>query len=95
MVIVLPDEMVRRMEPVAAARGESIETLALEVLNASPLLTEPSEAVIAPRRRRLALAGIASSGGPGISAKIDELLADGFGRDGSVFVDTWSARRDR
>ena len=81
MVIELPDEMVRRLAPVAAARGETIEAAALEALDVSPLLIEPVVSVEVPRRRRLALAGIASSGGQGISPRIDQLLVDGFGRD--------------
>jgi hypothetical protein len=82
MVITLPDEMVRRLESVAAARGETIEELALEALDVSPLLTDPTPVEGQARpRRRLALAGIGSSGGPGISDRIDELLAEGFGRD--------------
>jgi hypothetical protein len=80
MVIELPDEMVRRLEPVAAARGETIEAAALEALDVSPLLIEPVVSVEVPRRRRLAFVGIGSSHG-GISPRIDELLADGFGRD--------------
>jgi hypothetical protein len=43
IVITLPDEMVRRIGAVAAARGETIEALALEALDASPLLADDGE----------------------------------------------------
>lgn len=81
MVIKLPDELARRIEAVAAARGENAEDVALEALGSSPMLAPESSAGAQPVRRRLALAGIGSTGGPGISTRIDELLADGFGRD--------------
>jgi hypothetical protein len=81
MVITLPDEMVRRIEAVAAARGETIEALALEALDVSPLLdATPQDGVERPRRRRLSFVGIGASDG-GTSHRIDELLADGFGQD--------------
>ena len=76
---------------VAAARSasfsmtllESIEAMALEALDVSPLLADIpvlSGPVEPPRRRRLAFVGIGASG-TGTSHRIDELLADGFGRD--------------
>ena len=62
MVIELPDEMVRRLEPVAVARGETIEEAALEALDVSPLLIEPVASVEVPHRRRLPFIGSGSSG---------------------------------
>lgn len=74
----VPDELVRRLEADAAARGISVEELAVELL--SEHTTTPAEPQPATQRRRLALAGIGASG-TGISHRIDELLADGFGRE--------------
>ena len=81
MVIKLPDELARRIEAAAAARGENAEDLALAALGSSPMLDARSAVAPEPARRRLALAGIKSTGGPGLSARVDEHLADGFGRD--------------
>lgn len=74
----VPDELVRRLGAVAKVRGISVEEFAVELLSehtASPVQSQPPT-----QRRRLALAGIGASGA-GISHRIDELLADGFGRD--------------
>ena len=38
MTITLPDTMARRIEAVAAARGETIEHITVEALDASPVL---------------------------------------------------------
>jgi len=72
----MPAELVARLEAVAAARGVSVEEIAVE------LLAEHTTAIseLPSGRRRLALAGIGASR-VGISHRIDELLADGFGRD--------------
>lgn len=72
----IPDDLVARLEAVAAARGISVEKLAVELLAEH---TTPAEPPVSGRRR-LALAGVGASG-QGISHRIDELLADGFGRD--------------
>ena len=93
MVITLPDEAAERVTATAAARGVSAEMIvvelvmdlptitgdqtALEELDPSPLLADNVRPV---RRRRLAFVGIGASTG-GTSHRIDELLADGFGRD--------------
>jgi plasmid stability protein len=66
----MPDELVERLQAAATARGISAEELAIE------LLVEAAT----PKRRHLAFAGIGASR-HGISHRIEELLADGFGRD--------------
>lgn len=75
MIVNVPDDVARRFEAAAAARGISVEELAAEVLAA-----HAPDAGAAPRRRRLSFAAIGASE-RGISHQVDELLADGFGRD--------------
>ena len=41
MTITLPDNMARRIESVAAARGETVQEFTVEALDASPLLADP------------------------------------------------------
>lgn len=75
MTVNVPGEIARRLEAAAAARGVTAEELAAEVL------TENAPDVdAAPRRRKLSFAAIGASH-HGISHRVDELLADGFGRD--------------
>ena len=74
MTVNVPDEVARRLEAAAAARGVTVEELAAEVR------TDHAPQVDAPRRRHLGFVGIGASQ-HGISHSIDELLADGFGRD--------------
>ena len=76
MIVTVPDGVARRLEAAAAARGISVDEIATEVLAAHT--PEPSYPMQA--RRHLALTGIGASG-HGLSHRIDELLADGFGRD--------------
>lgn len=76
LIVTVPDDVARRLEAAAAARGISIDEIATEVLAAHT--PEPSHPMHA--RRQLALAGIGASG-HGLSHRIDEMLADGFGRD--------------
>ncbi len=67
------DEVRRRLEAAAAARGLTVKELAGE------LLAEHVPNIdVVPRRRHLALAGIGASK-YGTASRIDELLADGFG----------------
>ncbi len=75
MTVNVPDEVARRLEAAAAARGVTVEELAAEVLSDYAPAIEA-----APRRRHLGFVGIGASK-QGISHQIDELLADGFGRD--------------
>ena len=75
MTVNLPDDVARRLEAAAAARGVTVEELAAEVLSDNAPAIDP-----APRRRHLGFVGIGAST-HGISHQIDELLADGFGRD--------------
>lgn len=72
--ISVPDELGRKLNAAASSRGLSVDELATEVLEEH--VVDPSPA---PRRRKLAFAAIGSSG-EGITHRIDELLADGFGR---------------
>jgi plasmid stability protein len=75
MTVNVPDEVARRLEAAAAARGVTVEELAAEVL------TDNAPAIEAtPRRRHLGFVAIGASK-HGISHQVDELLADGFGRD--------------
>ncbi|MDJ0770489.1 MAG: hypothetical protein QNJ12_16975 [Ilumatobacter sp.] len=75
MTVNVPDDVARRLEAAAAARGVTVEELAAEVLTQNAPAVEA-----APRRRRLGFVGIGASE-HGISHRVDELLADGFGRD--------------
>jgi plasmid stability protein len=75
MTVNLPQEVARRLETAAAARGITVEELAAEVLSDNAPAIE-----VVPRRRHLGFVGIGASK-QGISHQIDELLADGFGRD--------------
>ena len=43
MTITLPDNMARRIEAVAAARGETIEHVTVEALDASPVLARVAD----------------------------------------------------
>ena len=75
MIVNVPDEVARRLEAAAAARGVTVEELAVEVLAVNtPAVGET------PRRRRLGFVGIGVSEN-GITGRAGELLADGFGRD--------------
>jgi hypothetical protein len=76
--IELPPATLRRLEAEAARRGVGIDVVIAELAEALPA-EDADEAPI--RRRKLAIAGIGSSGGQrGRAADADELLADGFGR---------------
>ncbi len=75
MTVNVPDEVARRFAVAAAARGVTAEELAAEVLaENAPEIDE------VPRRRHLSFGAIGASK-HGISHQVDELLADGFGRD--------------
>lgn len=74
MTVNVPDDVARRLEAAAAARGVTVEELAAEVL--TDHVPDVGEA---PRRRHLSFGGIGASQ-HGISHQVDELLADGFGR---------------
>lgn len=75
MTVNVPEDVARRLEAAAAARGVTVEEIAAEVLT-----EHASDVGDAPRRRHLSFAGIGASK-HGISHQVDELLADGFGRD--------------
>jgi predicted transcriptional regulator len=75
MNVNVSDDVVRRLEAVAHARGVTVEELAAEVLTENALHVDAE-----PRRRHLSFAGIGASK-QGISHQVDELLAGGFGRD--------------
>ena len=75
MTLNVPDDVARRLQSAAAARGVTVEELAAEVLT-----DHVPDIGAAPRRRHLSFAGIGTSR-HGISHQVDELLADGFGRD--------------
>ena len=70
----VPDDVRRRLEAAAAVRVMAVEELAGE------LLAEHAPNIdVVPRRRHLTLAGIGASK-QGIGSRVDELLADWFGR---------------
>lgn len=75
----LPEELARRVEAVAAARGVPAEQVALEAIDAQ---LDTARGVSADAgRRRLAFAGIGASDSTRGGGEADELLAQGFGRD--------------
>lgn len=76
----LPDELARRVEAVAVERGTSIEAAAVDLLDAA-LSESEHEPVPNGASRHLAFAAIGVSGQSRGAANVDELLADGFGRD--------------
>jgi plasmid stability protein len=75
MILNVPDDVGRRLRAAADARGLSVDAFAAEVLG-DALREEPAERP----RRHLSFAKIGASEG-GISHRMDDLLADGFGRD--------------
>ena len=76
----LPDELARRVEAVAVERGTSVEAAAVDLLDAA-LSESEHEPVSNGANRHLAFAAIGASGQSRGAANVDELLADGFGRD--------------
>ncbi len=76
----LPDELARRVEAVAVERGTSVEAAAVDLLDAA-LSESEHEPVSNGVSRHLAFAAIGASGQSRGAANVDELLADGFGRD--------------
>ncbi|HUZ84116.1 MAG TPA: hypothetical protein VMU66_05440 [Gaiellales bacterium] len=79
LVVHLPEELARRVEAAAAARGVPAEQVALEAIDAQ--LDTHLGVSAASGRRRLAFASIGASGSARGAAEADELLAQGFGRD--------------
>lgn len=75
MTVNVPDDVARRLEAAAAARGVSVDEFATGVL-----IDNVPEVASATGRRHLAFVGIGASE-HGISHRIEELLDDGFGRD--------------
>lgn len=71
--ISVPDELARKLQAAAAARGTTADALATELLEGHVLDDTP-----APHRKSRLL-GIGASDG-GTSHRIDELLAEGFGK---------------
>ncbi|WP_462203093.1 hypothetical protein [Frankia sp. CcWB3] len=69
----LPDEVVRRLTAEAERRGASLVEVIADLAAHLPPAAPQS-------RRRLAFVGAGASA-EGITARIDDLLADGFGRD--------------
>jgi predicted transcriptional regulator len=69
--IEIDDDVAQRVADEATRRGVAPEALVGETVAEK----------FAPRRRRLAFAGIGSSGTSRGAAHTDELLAEGFGRD--------------
>ncbi len=76
----LPDELARRVEAVAVERGTSAEVVAIDLLDAA-LSKSEREQVSNGTNRHLAFAAIGVSSQSRGAANVDELLAEGFGRD--------------
>ena len=76
----LPDEIARRVEAVAVERGTSVEAVAADLL-AFALDKPDREPQSAHEGRHLAFAAIGASGQSRGAANVEELLAEGFGRD--------------
>ena len=74
LTVELSDDVIRRLRAAAAARGISVEQLAVEAL--ARITAEPEPA---PSAELAFIAAAASA--QGITHRIDELLGDGFGRD--------------
>ena len=73
VTIDLPAEAQARLQAEATRRGITLDQLIAELADSFPAEGETS-------RRKLAFVGMGSSKA-GITHQIDELLADGFGRD--------------
>lgn len=73
VTVELPDDALRKLTAEATRRGVSIAAIIAEFAAALP--GEP-----ASPKRKLAFVGMGASKS-GITHRIDELLADGFGRD--------------
>ena len=69
----LPDDVVRRLTAEAQRRGMRLVDVIIDLVTRLP---SPE----APAGRRLAFVGAGESG-VGITPRMDDLLADGFGRD--------------
>jgi hypothetical protein len=74
VTIDLPADALARLTAEANRRGVSIEAVIADLADQLPA-DQPG-----PARRSLAFVGAGASGG-GITARMEELLADGFGRD--------------
>lgn len=75
VTIDLPDEALRRLQAEADRHGVALDDVIAELAEQLPAETSRPKA-----KRKLAFVGIGASS-EGISDHIDELLADGFGRD--------------
>ena len=71
--ITVPDELARKLAAAAAERGTTADALATELLEGHVLEDSPTP------RRKPRLVGIGASD-RGTSHRIDELLAEGFGK---------------
>ena len=85
----LPDGLApaRRVDAVVAEPGTSVEAAAVDLLDAA-LSESEHKPVSNGVSRHLAFAAIGASGRSRGPAHVDELLADGFGRDRVLLVDT-------
>ena len=78
MSVELPDGLAAKVATEASKRGVTPDAIVVEAVEHA--LAPPSSHAISGGRRRLALSGIGSSTF-GLSDRIDELMAEGFGRD--------------
>jgi hypothetical protein len=69
----LPDDVVRRLTAEAERRGARLADVIADLAAQLPPTDQPTG-------RRLAFVGAGASA-KGITARVEELLADGFGRD--------------
>lgn len=67
LTVHLPDEVARRLEALAAARGKSPEEVALEAIEAQ-----------VPPRRRLSFSAVGASGEHDVARRHREVIAEHF-----------------
>ena len=79
MSVELPDGLAAKVATEASKRGVTPDAVVVEAVEHALAAPSSSDA-ISGGRRRLALSGIGSSTS-GLSDRIDELMAEGFGRD--------------
>lgn len=77
----LPDELAGRLAKAAARRGVGVDEIAAEFVTAGLSGTETQAGSATPQGRRLGFAGVGASSSGRCASEVDDLLAEGFGRD--------------
>lgn len=78
LTLELPAEAQARLEAEATRRGITLDQLVAQIAESFPVDAAPGK--VRQKARRLAFVGAGASD-TGITDRIDDLLADGFGRD--------------